>query len=133
MDLSFGALLFLWLLALVTSILLPGFSYLFTWPLLFSALAMGWVLWRSTRGGNDCTDADVVLTVGALPGVILFAPSIYVMFHFALAPMIGVLAFMVALLLGLLIPQLDLLTRTHRGACLGWPWGSVWSSFSSAA
>jgi hypothetical protein len=113
MDLSFGALLFLWLVALVTSILLPGFSYLVTWPLLFSVLAMGWVLWRSARGGN-ASQQELVLTVGALPGVILFAPSIYVMFHFALAPMIGVLAFMVALLLGLLIPQLDLLTRTRQ-------------------
>jgi hypothetical protein len=113
MDLAFGALLLFWIMALVTSILLPGFSYLLTWPLLFSTLALGWVLWRATRGGNTLW-TEIVLTVGALPGVILYAPSIYVMFHFAMAPMIGILAFMVALLLGLLIPQLDLLTRTRQ-------------------
>jgi hypothetical protein len=113
MDLFFGALLFTWLLALVTSILMPGFSYLFTWPLLFSALAMGWVLWGTVRNRN-ASQTEIVLTVGTLPGVILYAPSIYVMFHFALAPMIGIMAFMVALPLGLLIPQLDLLTRTRH-------------------
>ncbi len=113
MDLFFGALLFTWLLALVTSILMPGFSYLFTWPLLSSALAIGWVLWGKARNRN-ASQAEIVLTVGALPGVILYAPSIYVMFHFALAPMIGIMAFMVALPLGLLIPQLDLLTRTRQ-------------------
>jgi hypothetical protein len=113
MDLHVGALLFLWLLALATSILLPGFSYLCTWPLLFSALATGWVLWKTARG-NKTSQTEIVLMVGALPGVIIIAPSIYVMFHFALAPMIGVLAFMVALLLGVLIPQMDLLTCMRK-------------------
>jgi hypothetical protein len=41
------------------------------------------------------------------------------MYHFALAPMIGILAFMVALLLGLLIPQLDLFTRAHPWRTIG--------------
>jgi hypothetical protein len=109
MDLVFGAFLFWWLLALVTSIAFHGFSYLFTWPLLFGALAMGWVLWRDPSEGWT----EAVWTLGALPGVILFVPGIYVMYHFALAPMIGVLAFMVSMLLGLLIPQLDLFTRAH--------------------
>jgi hypothetical protein len=117
-DLHFGALLFFWLMALATSIMLPGFSYLLTWPLLFSALAMAWVLWK-TSAGSKVSQPGVVLTVGALPGVILFIPAIYVMFHFALAPMIGILAFMLALLLGLLIPQIDLLTRSHRWRLFG--------------
>lgn len=108
LDLSFGALLFWWLMALITSILLPGFSYLFTWPLLFSALAMGLALWKSPSYN------EIILTVGALPGVILFAPFLYMLFNFALAPMIGVLGLFVSLLLGLLIPQMDLLTRTHK-------------------
>jgi len=112
MDLHFGALLFFWLLALVTSILVPGFSYLLTWPLLFSTLATGWVLMRGEYGRNT-SKSVLILTVGALPGIILFVPSIYVMFHFALATLIGLLAFMVALLLGLLIPQIDLLTQNN--------------------
>ena len=110
-DLLFGAQWVWWLLAIATSILTPGFSYLFTWPLFFSTLALGWVLWNTTFDDNGLQ--EIVLTVGALPGVILIAPSIYVMFHFALAPMIGILAFIAALLLGLLIPTIDLLTRKH--------------------
>jgi hypothetical protein len=113
LDLYLGALLLFWLLTLVTSILIPGFSYLLTWPLLFSILAFGWVLWKNPAG-NNASQAITILTIGALPGVIILAPSIYVMFHFALAPMIGILAFMVALLLGLLIPQIDALTRPHQ-------------------
>jgi hypothetical protein len=111
-DLSFGALSLWWLLALVTSIAFSGFSYLFTWPLLFCTLAMGYVLWQAAHD-EYAWRTELAWTVGALPGIILFVPGIYVMYHFALAPMIGVLAFMVSLLLGLLIPQLDLLTRAH--------------------
>lgn len=113
MDLSYGALLLLWLFALVTSILMPGFSYLFTWPILFSALPLGWILWQKARS-KDVLHPEILLTIGTLPGIILFAPGIYVMFHFALAPMIGIVALMVGLLLGLLIPQLDLMTRERE-------------------
>jgi hypothetical protein len=112
-DLHFGALSFIWLLALVTSVLFPGFSYLFTWPMFFSALSLGWVLWRNPSR-NEETQLDIILTLGALPALMIIAPSIYVMYHFALAPMIGVLAFLVSLLLGTLIPQIDMLTRTHK-------------------
>ena len=108
LDLLFGAQWAWWILALATSILTPGFSYLFTWPLVFSALANFWVI-----GRNEDFNSALILTIGALPGIIIVAPSIYVMFHFALAPMIGILAFMAALILGLLIPTLDLLTREH--------------------
>jgi hypothetical protein len=41
------------------------------------------------------------------------------MFHFAPAYLIGVLAFLVAMVLGLLIPQLDLLTHTRRWGLSG--------------
>ncbi|MBC8506633.1 MAG: M28 family peptidase [Anaerolineales bacterium] len=107
-ELYFGALVLFWILALATSILTPGFSYLLTWPLIFCTLALGWVLWKKP------STSEVVFMLGALPGLIILAPSIYVMFHFALAPMIGILAFMVSLLLGLLIPQIALLTQNYR-------------------
>ena len=55
-------------------------------------------------------------TVGALPGIIIFAPTIYVMFHFAPTAMIGITVCFVALLLGLLIPLLDFSTRNRRWA-----------------
>jgi len=107
-DLTFGALVLFWLLALATSILTPGFSYLVTWPLVFALLAFGWVLWKKP------SNTEIPLMIGAHPGVIIITPSLYVMFHFALAPMIGILAFMVSLLLGLLIPQMSLFTRKYK-------------------
>jgi hypothetical protein len=112
-DLHFGALVFIWLFAISTSILLPGFSYLTTWPLLFSALALGWVL-KSKSSGDNTAQTDILLTIGALPSVILFTPFLYVLYNFALAPMIGTLGLFVSMLLGFLIPQLDLFTRTHK-------------------
>jgi hypothetical protein len=108
LDLFFGALAFFWLIALTTSILVPGFSYLVTWPCFFALLALAWVIWERSE------HTEIPLMIGALPGVIIIAPSIYVMYHFALAPMIGVLVFMVSLLLGLLIPQMALFTRNFR-------------------
>ena len=88
---------------LAASVLFPGYA--------FKSL--------SINPGGDSVNTDIVLTIGSLPGIILMVPAIYVMFHFALAPMIGILAFMVSLLLGLLIPQLDLLTRKA-------PWRLSW-------
>jgi hypothetical protein len=137
-DLAFGAQLLFWLLALATSILLPGFSYLFTWPLLFSALALGWVLWREPPGG-DSWRREMVLVAGAVPGIILLTPAVIVMLNFA--PYIGAPIFIVALLLGLLVPQVDLLTRTHKWwlsggallACVGFlVAGSLTAGFDAA-
>jgi hypothetical protein len=113
MELHTGALLFLWILALLASIFMPGFSYLLTWPVLFSGLAACWVVRKAPEPDRDGKLA-VILTAGALPGLIVLAPAIYVMYHFALAPMIGIMAFMPVVLLGLLIPQLDLLMRSRR-------------------
>jgi hypothetical protein len=107
-DLAFGALLLLWLLALATGIVFPGLSYLFTWPVLFSLLALGWVLWKESPD-TVTWRRELVLVAGAVPGLILFAPVAYVMYHFA--PYIAIVIFFVALLLGLLIPQIELLTQ----------------------
>ena len=56
----------------------------------------------------------IIPTVGVVPGILLFAPSLIVMFHYAPTTMMyfSILIFM--LLLGLLIPQIDLITRTHK-------------------
>jgi hypothetical protein len=115
-DLAFGALLLLWLLALATGILLPGFSYLFTWPLLFSALALGWALWKASPEANSWW-REMVLVAGAVPGLIILTPAVVVMLNFA--PYIGAPIFVVALLLGLLTPQLDLMTRIRPTGTVG--------------
>jgi len=112
LDLFFGSVVFFWIMALATSILFPGLSYLFSWPLIFSGLALGWVILKNPATSSSEKEL-LILTVGSFPGLVIIAPSLYVMYHFALAPMIGILPFMVALVLGLLIPFLDEITSKH--------------------
>jgi len=112
-DLTFGTLLLWWILAVVVSILMPGFSYLFTWPLLFSALALGWILWRKRPEANSWS-REMALVAGAVPGLVILVPSIKAMSEFGPMSFLGVTFLFVALLLGLLTPQLDLLTRSRR-------------------
>jgi hypothetical protein len=123
-GLAFGALLLSWLLGIVTSILLPGLSYLFTWPLLFSALAWGWVHWEESPAVNSWR-REMVLLAGAVPGLIILVPATVVMLNFA--PYIGAPIFLIALLLGLLVPQIDLMTRAEPTGTVGDPrlrrWG----------
>ena len=115
-DLAFGALLLWWILAVVFSVLMPGFSYLLTWPLLFSTLALGWVLWRNYPEENSWR-REMALVAGAVPGLIILAPAIKAMSEFGPMTYLAITFLFVALLLGLLTPQLDLLTQTRR-----WRW-----------
>jgi hypothetical protein len=70
-----GYLWSLFLLAL-TSLFLKGGSYLFTWPLLFNLGALGFVLAR--KGRESFSNKQLMLQVaGAVPGIILFSPMVY--------------------------------------------------------
>ncbi|HEY6804850.1 MAG TPA: M20/M25/M40 family metallo-hydrolase [Pyrinomonadaceae bacterium] len=108
-SLAMGSLLWWFLLMVVTSILLPGATFVFHWPLLFSLLGVGWMLIsRSSYRTNLSVFNLVVLALCALPGIILLAPVIYQIFvGLTLAWSFLVIALLV-LLLGLLLPQLCL-------------------------
>jgi hypothetical protein len=112
LDLTFGAVMFWWILSIATSVLFPGFSYLFTWPTIFVAFAIGWVVTKPVPVGDSST--LIILAIGTIPGVVLTAPAIYVMYHFAPAAMIGVIVFMVALVMGLLLPVWESMTQRIR-------------------
>ena len=112
LDLAFGTTALWWILALATSILFPGFSYLFAWPTICMAVAIGVIVLR-TRSRNAFSPV-VPLTLGAVPGIALLAPAIYVMYHFAPAPMIGAEVFMIALLCGLIAPFLASIETQRR-------------------
>lgn len=91
---------------------MPGVSWVFIWPLLFALAAIGidfmWPAlspWR--RAG--------VLALGAVPAV-LFLAALVVSFHTALTVhMIPVPIAFVVLLLGLLLPHLELAAAYHPG------------------
>lgn len=111
-DLALGALLLWWILAVVFGVLMPGFSYLLTWPLLFSTLALGWVLLK--QSANNSWGREMALVVGAVPGVILLVPAIRAMSEFGPMAYLAITFLFVALFLGLLTPQLDLITRERK-------------------
>ena len=117
LEMTIGAMSFLCLLSIATSILFPGFSYLFTWPALFYTFAVAWVVCR--RSGEDSQKDVIPLTIGAATGVMLLSPAIYVMFHFAPSAMIGGVVFMIAIAVTLLVPLWNALAPRRWWISLG--------------
>ncbi|HEX8160660.1 MAG TPA: M20/M25/M40 family metallo-hydrolase [Pyrinomonadaceae bacterium] len=117
-NLMVGALAWWLLPAILTSLAVPGASYLFTWPLLFALLAL---LSLPAAEGAGRARRLLLLALYALPGVILLAPVIRQMFAALPLAASGVIVLLEILLLALLLPHLDLLARRGRwrlpGAC----------------
>lgn len=107
-DLTIGGLLLWTILMVAATVLSPNSSYIFTLPLLFSVIA-GSFLFLMKENPRSNGRRVVVLTLSALPIIILLAPVIYVAFVAMSLNFSWLVAFFVALLLGLLIPQLDIL------------------------
>lgn len=112
-NLAAGALVWWLVLAALSSISLPGGSYLFVWPLLFTLLALGAVV-ATPDQGNDLTRHTFALLLGAVPVLLLLAPVVYLLFISLTARLGFVTAIFAALLLGLLIPHLYLMAQARR-------------------
>jgi hypothetical protein len=109
-DLALGALLWFLIPTVVLSQMMPGVSYWLEWPLLFSLIGLG-LLWFLPGQEFSPWRRAGLLAAAALPVLVLFAWSIYA-FYIALGTdLLIVPVFLMALLLGLLIPQLDFLAR----------------------
>lgn len=105
-----GGLLWWSLLTVLTSLFLPGGSFLFVWPLFSGllALALGLVV---PRRHPLAAKHVAALAVCVLPGALLFAPVVYltlIAFTLRSVTSLPVLAVPAALLLVLLTPQLAL-------------------------
>jgi hypothetical protein len=121
-NLAAGVLVWWAVLMVLSSLFFPGGSYLFTWPLLFSVLALGWLFFTKEPAARPWLRA-AVLSMAAVPGIFLLTSAI--IFLLPLATRFDVIAgipatpiptVFVALLMGLLIPQLALLSgepHTH--------------------
>ncbi len=115
-NLMFGGLLW-WLIMLVLSgLFLPGGSYLFTWPLLFSLCGLVGIfaLKNGPNGHSLPLNLAILLSLCALPGVVLFVPLIKQIFIALTVNMIWATMIFAVLLLWLLIPLLEFLTSRHR-------------------
>jgi len=117
-SLTAGGLLWLFLLMVIASILLPGATFVFHWPLLFSLLGLGWIMISPDRAGRSVFNI-VVLSLCALPGIILLAPIIYQTFVGLTLTWLFVVIALLVLLLGLLLPQLRMIMTPSRWAVPG--------------
>jgi len=106
LNLWAGALLCWLLLALATSAYMPGASYLFLWPMVFSTIALG-----IAAMGHD---GLMLQWAFALPGLILMAPTVELLFMSLTMRMAFVGAFATVLLLGLLIPCENVIAGAGR-------------------
>jgi hypothetical protein len=121
--LSLGALCGWGLLLLLATLYLPGAAYLLTWPLVAALLAhFPVVAGKGPESERESSGALLLLTVGALPGVLWLIPTTR-LFFLALGVRQPAMALLpAALLAGLLVPAAVALQRTTRrlasGACV---------------
>lgn len=102
-----------WLILLIlTAIFLPGGSYLFTWPLVFSLVAV--VLIGKEQEKSPSLKRQVLLLIGVTAGMILLVPVIRVLFEALTVSSSAVVMVVAALLFGLFAPQIALMTKRRR-------------------
>jgi hypothetical protein len=109
LSLLAGTLILWAVLAICTSLFLPGGSYLFTWPLVSGLIAAACVFAVERR---ETFLGPAALSVGAVPAVLLFAPVVHLSlqaFTLRSAASVVVVALPAVLVLGLLTPHLSLL------------------------
>jgi len=112
-NLAAGALVWWVILTLVVSFSLPGASYLLTWPVIFSSAGfVGYCLLKN-RGRREGLGIALLLA-GAVPGLVLFVPLIYQFFIGLSLNLIWLIAIVMLLQLGLLVPQLTIMTRDRK-------------------
>lgn len=103
-----------WLVLLwAASLYLPGGSYLLAWPLLFSCVALGFVL-ITPREPKATLGRFLVLALCAAPGILLLVPMSYSVFAAIGLGTVWVAAALVGLALGLLVPHFGLTAGLGR-------------------
>ena len=112
-NLAAGALLCWLLLMWATSLSMPGASYLFTWPLVFSLFGLAYVF--AEKGPNPSSPVQfAVLLLCAVPVIFLLAPTLYLLYVAFSMGLVGVILVLAALTLGLLVPHLGVITASSR-------------------
>jgi hypothetical protein len=107
-ELELGAVLF-WVAALGAACwFVPGASFLLTWPLIAALLAQAWLLRRPGAGAGRRL---VLLTLAAVPAVLIVAPIVHLVYTALTPSFMAATLVVLGLLLGLSTPLLFLLTR----------------------
>jgi MFS family permease len=105
-NLAAGSFLCWVVLAFIVSLLVPGASYLLVWPLLCALVGMValFLMWE-----QESASRWVVLALMALPAVALFSPLVQQVFTALTLNAAGLVAILLVLLCGLLVPHLQIL------------------------
>jgi hypothetical protein len=111
-----GALICWVVIMTLSGLFLQGGSYLFIWPLLFMLAALVAVFYSRREEARAVETNDLLLlSLCAVPGIVLLIPAIHAINLGLGMGLVGAAVFPLILLLGLLFPALDFLTRK-----LGW-------------
>ncbi|HEX8709305.1 MAG TPA: M28 family metallopeptidase [Pyrinomonadaceae bacterium] len=113
LNLLVGGLLWWAVLLVVCSLFMPGGSYLLTWPLLFMSAGLGW-LFASKESEPPSAGRLVVLSLFAIPGILLFVPSIYLTLIAVPVAAASFVMILLVLLLVLLVPFFGLAATSRR-------------------
>ncbi len=113
-SLAVGALLWWLILMVITTIFLPGGTFLFHWPLLFSLIGLGWMIFAPESKKRSSLVHSLVLSLCALPVIVLVVPVIYQIFIGLTLDWTLVVIAMVVLLFGLLLPHFRLITAPFK-------------------
>lgn len=110
-SLTVGALLWWLLLTLIVGFFIPGGSFLFHWPLLACMVGVGWLILRPE---HKTTPAFLILTLCAVPAIILWVPVIFGIFVGLTLNWISFTAATVVLLFGLLLPLFGVIAGSFK-------------------
>jgi hypothetical protein len=102
--------LFFWLMgAIVLSIVLPSSSYMFHWPLLFTLAAMVLsIIAKSNQEEKTGWKTSLLFILAAVSVLALWVPIIYMFYLWTTFSLLAVLIGSVALVLGAIIPIMEL-------------------------
>src|SRR6185295_12220206 len=95
-NLVFGSLFCELLILLVSSLFLPGGTYLLIWPMLANLIALGFLIVKKDPEGSSTIGATV-LALGAAPAILLLVPIIYLLFITLTVNLAGVVAVLIVL------------------------------------
>lgn len=132
-DLYLGIQTFWLVITVMACLFLPSASYAFIWPLFFSLIA---ILITIVRGQLAWPVRLAILGISALPVLVLWPYLLKVLFIIVGYALPGLLAFLVVMVLGALLPQwasiskwqklvLPVVAGVAAAACLGM---GIWSS-----
>ena len=111
-NLTVGALLWWVLLAILSSVLAPGASYLFVWPLAAAVAELAY-LFAGRSAESDAAEA-LIWTLPAVVGILIFGTVPYLLLKLLSTSAIIPTLLCVALLLGFLAPYLHVMTAHGR-------------------